>query len=255
MNSMKSLIKAEFRKLATVRSTYVIGLFAAGLIALFAFFVEGYSGISASPAEGLTAGSLNNLLLTSVTTIGVFIAITTTIQSIHEFRFNTITYTLTAAGSRHKVWWSKFIVAVIYGAVFTVAALLFSMICYYAGLALRGASLPPQDIDLLYVLGRSLFYGIGYSLLGLFLGTLVRSVALAVVSFFVLPSVVEPMLGVLLKDKADYLPFAALEQVIAAPLSPYAYGIGASRAALVWLGYLIAFTAISWYLFVRRDAR
>ena len=90
-------LKAEFKKLLSVRSTYLTSLaallFVAGLIAFYG------QGFKTEPKD------LNSLFL--VGTITIFSNITAIAGAIiallllaHEYRYNTIVYTLTASNSR-----------------------------------------------------------------------------------------------------------------------------------------------------------
>ena len=106
-------LKAEFRKLLTVRSTYFITLFALALLTFISLYVEGYKNGKDSVAAG---GSL--YLAGSITQhsgiLALFGAIVALLLLAHEYRYSTIVYTFTNARSRSKVLLAKMIVVFTY---------------------------------------------------------------------------------------------------------------------------------------------
>ena len=66
------------------------------------------------------------------------------------------------------------------------------------------------------------------------------------------PTTVEPLLGLLLKENTKYLPFTALDSTVGASISPNTLSSG--DAILVSTGYLLVTLAVTWLLFVKRDA-
>src|SRR3954467_14136812 len=101
---MVASIKAEFRKLWTVRSTYVLFLVAFALVAIFAFYAE---GIKASPATVQDAGKLAGEVTNAVVTVSLLGALAGVLLMTHEYRYNTIMYTLTSSNSRSKTLLAK----------------------------------------------------------------------------------------------------------------------------------------------------
>lgn len=106
--------------------------------------------------------------------------------------------------------------------------------------------------------GGVLFYNIAQIMLGLIFAMLTRSITAAIAIVFLAPATVEPLLGLLLKDKAAYLPYASLERVISAFGGEAAQIVSGSlsvgRAMIVSSIYLIVGFAITWVLFIKRDA-
>lgn len=253
---MIATVRAEFRKFFTVRSTYVVSVLALILIAIMAFYVEGYRGISGSAASALTDRALTEIIVNGVTTVSVFGAIISLLFMVHEYRHNTIVYTLTASNSRTKVLIAKAAVVIAYVTLFSAVAGLFAAGCYYLGLSLRGANLPGQTFEAFPLIGKTLFFNISYGLIGLMAGALTRNIAASIAALLILPAVVEPLLGLLLKHNAAYLPFAALDKVIALENSQPAVGgeLSAVRAMMAVCAYVAAGWLISWLLFLKRDA-
>lgn len=239
---MIPLIRAECRKLLTVRSTYFIAGSALLIIFFMSFYIEGIRGMSGQNVW------LMSLISDVSTTLSPFVAIMAILCMGHEYRFNTITYTLTAANSRAKVMLAKILVTLAYALTFTLIAWLFAALAY-----MGGASLSPHPDQAVVApqvfwgdVWRSIYFVLGFSMIGLLLAFLFRHVVGAMAALFIWPAV-ESLLSPLLRHNARNLPFNLLEQIHV--------GIGsASLAALLFLAYVIVGWLVVWYLFTRRDA-
>lgn len=243
---MIAAIKAEFRKLLTVRSTYFIFLIGLALVALFAGFIEGYRS---SPIQLMNPGKLMGEVTGAAPVVGILAAITSLLLWAHEYRHLTIMYTLTSTNSRNKVILAKIIVVTVYSLLFTAVLTTLSPLLTLAGIHLHGNTLAPQTFYYVDVAWRTLFYGWAYSMLGLMLAGLIRNQIGAIVVLFIVPSMVEGILTLLLKSNAIYLPFTALISVVNEnPALSY------TKAAGVFMVYLVVGWLITWVLFLRRDA-
>lgn len=253
---MYAALKSEFQKLLTVRSTFVISLLALVMIAIFAFYVEGLRGISGSASSELSPRAIEEIIVNAGGTVAAFSAIIAVLFMVHEYRYNTIVYTLTACKSRSKVLLAKIVTVTSYVVFFTLFAMAFAVGCYYLGLSLRDATLPPQDWNAAGAVGKALVYNISFSLIGLLTAIITRSIAAAVALIFLVPNTVEPLIGLLIKDNAVYLPFAALEKVVATSASQSLVQgeLAPGKAILIVSAYLIVGWAITWSLFLKRDA-
>lgn len=249
---MMSALKAEFRKLLTVRSTYIVTALVIVLVCLIAFYVEGWR---LTPAELYDPNQLASDVLggLNLTVFGAIIAI---LLVSHEYRYNTIMYTLTSINSRSKVLVAKIITISAYALFLAVLVGVLSPILTYLGLHAHGHSLAPQTLHVWNLAWRSLFYGWGYGMAGLLLAILIRSQVGAIAALFLIPGLAEQLLAQLVKSNAIYLPFTALSQVIDNGSAPAPGGghLTPSKAALVFLTYLVVGWVIAWYLFLRRDA-
>jgi ABC-type transport system involved in multi-copper enzyme maturation permease subunit len=244
---MLPIIRAEFRKLLTVRSTYAISGFALVLVGFIAFYGMGYKGWAALQPSS----ALQEHLLNAISIYQVFAAIVAMLLITHEYRYNTIMHTLTISNSRFKVLLAKIIVATIYGAAFTLIGLALTGLEIAAGVNLGGHGLGVQHLDIYSLLWRSLVFTCGGVLVGLVFGFLSRSIVFALTAFFIIPSTIEPLLHLLLKVNENYLPFTVQGQIIA-PGGPGAYSALASAG--VFLAYLASAWVIAAVLFIRRDA-
>jgi ABC-2 type transport system permease protein len=251
---MLNSLKSEFRKLLSVRSTYFITVILTVLVIFVAFYLEGWranSGQLHDPTQ--LAGDVTGALGTTV--FGAIVAI---LLVTHEYRYNTIMYTLTNSNSRSKVLLSKFIAISVYAVFLTILVGVLSPVMSYLGIHLHGHTLVPQTLHYGSLAWRSLFYGWGYGMAGLLLALLTRSQVASIVALFVIPGVVEQLLSHLLfKHNSVYLPFTALSQVLSGPSSgpdPTSSAFSSAHAALIYGAYLVVGGITAWVLFLRRDA-
>lgn len=242
---MFATLSAEFRKLLTVRSTYFISILAILLSAFFSFYL---SGFRATGEDGLNPFHLMGEINGTIGILPLFGALVAILLIAHEYRYNTIMYTLTSSNSRSKVLLAKFIVVTVYSVSFVLVGVVLSTLAMYLGLSIKNITLVDQIVYWKDVLWQGLFYAWGYGITGLLLGFLFRHVVGSIATLFLFPSTVEPLLGLLLKENAKYLPFTSLGYLNnPGPLS-------AGKAALVFGAYLAVGWIIAWILFVRRDA-
>ncbi|HJQ08307.1 MAG TPA: ABC transporter permease [Candidatus Saccharimonadales bacterium] len=250
---MMAAVRAEFRKLFTVRSTYITSILALLFIIFMAFYIEGFKGISGSAAARATETALSEIVV-NTSLSAIILSLIAMLFMTHEYRYNTVVYTLTAANNRLKVLAAKAVVIVLYAAAFALLCAGIGIAAYLAGLGLRGTTLAGQEFNVLYVFGKLLFYCVAYTLLGLLVATLIRNIAATIAVMFITPSAIEPLLSLLLKDKAGYLPFSALERVILSRGEPMPGDISVATAIVVTLIYLVIGWTIAGLLFRWRDA-
>ena len=249
---MINAIKSEVRKLLTVRSTYVIMLLALALVTLMAFYVEGYWGKSGSPAGSLAPTAVNEILVNTAGLAALFISIVSVLQVGHEFRYGTIAYTLTANSRRTKAFFAKGLVLTVFAIIFGMIVAAYSVISYKIGVSLRGASLPPQDLNLSLLLAKIVLYAIVYGLFGYFLTVIVKNIIVAIAVLLILPSTVEPLLSILLKDNAKYLPMSTFDAILGAETGRV--GQASGPAMILSVVYILVIGLIAWSLFLKRDA-
>lgn len=247
---MMPALKAEFRKLATLRSTYVIS----GLILVILLGVNfWFTGYRADVATTSRPDMLYNSIAGSVVTVGLFAAIIAVLNVTHEYRYNTITYTLTAARSRLAVFFAKVIAIMAYTFTYTLLTIVLVVGVILLGVNLQGADLIQQDLRLLDLLWRSLLYAGGYSMFGLLLAFIIRNQVASIVTLLVWSTTVEPLLSLLLKSKAQYLPFMALSALFSGNESGMVL-LPAGKAALTVVAYVLGLTIVAAILLRTRDA-
>lgn len=247
-------LKSEFRKILSVRSTLFIILIALAAVILFAFFIDGYNNDMAKKAHGFidNPNLLSDEVTNAITFVGVVGSIVGILLVTHEYRYNTIMYTLTAAKRRTVVLFSKFFVISVFALLFSVVFASLSPAMAALGIHLHHYQLIHQHFDAVNVISRAVFVGWGFAMFGALLASIIRVQVGAVTAFFLMPAMVEPLLGLLLKKHSVYLPFSSLGAVLQhnSQYSPISYG----HAALVALAYVVGGWLIAWVLFLRRDA-
>jgi ABC-type transport system involved in multi-copper enzyme maturation permease subunit len=239
---MLPLLRAELRKLTTVRSTYLLAALGLVLMGFLAFWVLGYRSPLGSPFIVMEA------VKNATMAISVFLSVIAILLVAHEYRFNTIMYTLTASNSRSKVLLAKVLTVFVLTVLFTLFA-----IGVTAALALLGANLgrdfvAAQEFHYVDVIWRTLFYIVGSVMSALLIAVLFRHVVGAIVTYLIVPTTIEGLLGLLLKENTKYLPFSSLEQVNTGSL------LSPGKAALIFSAYLVVGWIVAWVLFLRRDA-
>jgi ABC-2 type transport system permease protein len=242
-------LKAEFRKVFSVRSTYIIFAIVLVLLLFFGFFISGWR-IDTSDLHN--PGTLVGDVYGAVSVVSIFIGIMTVLLVSHEYRYNTILHTLTLSNRRSKVLLAKILVVTGLSIVFTLVVSALSPLLAVWGLNAHHLHLVHQNIPYVNTLWRSLFYGWGYAMLALLIAVLIRNQIGSIVTLLIVPGTVEALLGLVLKKNVAYLPFSALKTVVGQ--GQYSNSITPAHATLVFAAYLIVGGAIGWILFLRRDA-
>jgi ABC-type transport system involved in multi-copper enzyme maturation permease subunit len=107
---MSNVLRAEFRKILSVRSTYVITAVALLLTAFLSFYVQGFKRYELIiPSKSAESLFLASTIMQHASTLGIFCAFIAVLLMTHEYRYNTIVYTLAASNSRSKVLAAKII--------------------------------------------------------------------------------------------------------------------------------------------------
>lgn len=243
---MLATLRSEYRKLLTIRSTYVILGLALLLLGFISYWVLGYRG------ENFGQFRLMESVMTMGQATSLFVTIIAVLLITHEYRYNTIMYTLTAANSRTKVLFAKLIVILSFTVTFTVLGALMAVGLTWLGTEVRGIEIAAQQFYYWDAAWRLLYYMCAYAVMGFLLGLLFRHVVGAIVTLFLVPTTVEPLLGLLLKDNTKYLPFSSLEQVMSGQM--LTSSLTPTKAASLFTVYLVGTCIVAWVLYVRRDA-
>lgn len=243
---MMNAIRAEFRKLFSVRSTYVLILLALLVELLLAFYAN---GVKASN-EGLASTTyLSSQPTQAITLLGIFGALIAILLVTHEYRYNTILYTLTAAKSRSTVLFAKVVATTCFSVVFTIIMSLIAVLLVFIGIKIGGGNLAAQSFPLAEMVWKTLLIGWGYAMFGLILAFIIRVQPGVIAALFLIPSTLESILGIVLKNNVAYLPFTALSNV--GLNNPE---ITAGKSAIILLAYVLGGLLVSLILFNKRDA-
>lgn len=243
---MITAIKAELRKLFTVRSTYVLTIFALGLTLLIDFWAVGYK------ATGKIAHDyVQTAVFDSLVGVGVFAGVVGILLVTHEYRYNTIYYALTGTTNRLKFLGAKYIAILAYTVVFALAVIALAVLAVLIGLHMGDRQMPAQTLQWGKMLGFGLLYLFGMASFGFVFASLIRNQIGTLVAFFVAPGTIEGLASLVLKQRTAYLPFTALGNTISNVPNLY---ISRVESALVVLAWLVVGWTIAAILFVKRDA-
>ena len=248
---MINQISAEFKKVFTIRSTYVIFALMFALMFFFGFYVGGWH---LDKLDLLDPRQLYRTAQQSINFLAIFPALIALLLITHEYRYNIISYSLTISNSRSKVLASKIIVVTILSLITTSIVLVASPIFARWGISANGLKLVHQNFYFWDIAWKGLVFGWGYAMVGLLLGALIRNQIGAIVVLFIVPDTVEGLLSIWLKNNTDYLPFTALHTMLGAGLNSSGATIAPVHALYVFLAYLLGGWVIAWYLFIKRDA-
>jgi len=245
---MLGTLRSEIRKLLTVRSTYLLVGSAIIIVLFYAGFVTGYR---INPAQLHDPTFLSQQVRGAVGFVTLFAGIAGLLLLAHEYRHNTIIYTLTLAKNRSSVLLAKIIVVSVFMMLFGLFIMVLSPLATVVGAHLHGLHLVPQTLDYGNLLWRCLFYVWGYGMFALILTALIRNQIGAIVTLLVMPTLAENILSLLLKGNTKYLPFTSLESVVNDRAVGNATPGHSARVALL---YIVVGWAVAWYLFLKRDA-
>jgi ABC-2 type transport system permease protein len=254
---MMASVRAEFRKLLTVRSTYIIAGLAFLMMLVFAFYIEGFK---AKPEALNNPSLLAGEVISAINAVAGLLALVGLLLMTHEYRYNTIMYTLTASKSRTRTLLAKIIVVSCFALFVSLLVGLLSPTLTYLGVHLHGHTMAAQVIPVGNLLWRCLFFGWGYAMAALLFAALIRNQVGAIVAYFIIPGPLEALMSLLLKNNALYLPFTALMQVTNTATGGEPAGASITRhlspgkGALVFMAYLVIGWIVAWILFLRRDA-
>lgn len=300
---MKASLKSEIRKLFTVRSTYVLvtlALLVIGLVAYFGtsvvtydeavcssngellhstndpeYYIEedskepacdGETVVTVITERTLPKEHLLNGMQNAIPTITTLVTIIVVLFMAHEFRYNTISYSLTAINSRSKFLLSKLLVAIGFTVGVSLLAIGVMLSVTFIAIAIKDLKLPAQDFNWLYVVLRYLAYSLANVLIGLGIVILVRNLVAGIAAIFVLPMINQLFAGLLMWREVEptkFLPFSALERFgrVSGDVIPeqgMVFGATEGQASVVVSGWvtlvwLLVLWIVAWWIFIKRD--
>ena len=250
---MSNLIAAEFAKLVTTRTTWVItalGAVFAGVGAAFFLFESEFSG-EFTGTDAQIAATVDQIGGLSVIVLVVGVLVMTT-----EFRHATIGRTLQLTPSRTRVLGAKIIVGAIYGVVFFLVGLaVIAVLLAVAGIGV--------ELDIGAAVIDSLWQGpLGLALTAVFgvaIGALLRSQVVAITASLVYVMLVETLVNQFAPQVARWLPFQALnglflsDEVMASMPEGMAQPLEPGIALAVFIGYVVVTAAAAVVLMRVRD--
>jgi hypothetical protein len=246
---MINSIRAEFRKILSVRSTYFIVLICLVIVALFAGYGD---GIKATAAQLRDPTRLASESYSAALFVGLVVALIGLLSFGHEYRYNGIMYTLTASNSRLKSLFAKMLVITVISAITSTLFTFFSPLCTILAVHLHHQELGPQTFNVWDILWHCLFIGWGYAMYAFILVGIIRSQVGSIVMYLLIPLIGENILAQIFKSLPQYLPFQSLQSV--APIAAGPHPASLTHYVTVALLYIGSGLLVTTVLFVRRDA-
>lgn len=244
---MINSLKSEFRKLLTIRSTYVLLTIAVLLgSVLIGFWIFGYKDVDHATQN---SSALMDMLLQAVSTASLFLSFAVILLVCHEYRYNTIMYNLTNTSRRSKFFLIKYLAVIIFSLLVAAVVMLLAWALFYLGLHLHNLTPVAQHVPLWNMLWQSAATVIGNISYAFIIAMLLRSLIGAIALFLVVPTTVENLLSLLLHDNTKYLPFTALGNLSSLG-TKISYGFSLS----VVLAYVVIGGLVAYVLFMKRDA-
>lgn len=257
---MTGVLRYEWLRLRTVRSTWVLIALAIVLPVALTFFVawstagfliEGEQAGPGGPgSEGFAPAGLSG---PTVLLLGALLVTIGAAAFGQEYRHGLIRITLAAFPHRSTVFLAKIIMVTLVVSVTTVVAIILIAVANHLGLLLGGASASTDVVGSLQVQVRGLLVVLFFVLVALAITALTRNQPIGILVPIIAAAVVEPIISViaLLQNWTwiDWvLPFNG---AIAAVATTGAEAWGHLAVSLVWLLVLLI---PAWVLFTRRDA-
>ncbi len=245
---MIAAIRSELRKILTLRSTYIILAFAFIIVVLMNGWATGYK--HGPLDENFVSGIIRNTLQGMSFLLGIVVLL----QVAHEYRYNTIYYTLTLTKRRTTVFLAKVIVATV--AMLTGAIILIALgvVSGVIGVAASGAALGAQTIPWGDIVLKGSMYVWGVGMFALIITFLLRNQVGAIVMYLFGVNIAEQLLSLILKSNTGYLPFRALEGVIMQASVQSGYVFSPEKSMIIVTCWIAVAGFAAWILFLKRDA-
>jgi len=253
MRALTDAVRMETRRVATVRSSYLvtgIAVFGGAVIALMtALLAPEHTALSRSrTVAALTAGGDG----VPMSPVGGLLAILGVLSVGQDYRYRLLPAVFTAVPRRVAVVLARLtVLGVLALAVATVTSLVGAAICSLLGRT------PAHDRGTLRVVGTFWVLSVLWTWLGAGLTWILRSSAGSVSVLLLGPLLVEPLILLLgsagssaLRHRLSWLPFAAARQALG-PMRGTATTLGALAAGVVFTLVTLAVVALG-TLFVRR---
>ncbi|MFF5982989.1 ABC transporter permease [Streptomyces olindensis] len=199
---MLNALRYELVRIRTLRSTWILLAAGAALQFLVAYMAAGHSDQTRlwRFLASFNTGTLPLVLLFPMAiVVGAFG---------HEYRYRTITTTVLTLKSRPVVLASKAVISAVLAAVTGVLLVLVTLLAQ----VLRGGA-PDDRARIGQVLAAVVLYAVLSFLVGLGLAALTRNATVAMIVMLAVPSVVETLLGSVLK-KWWMVPFFSAESLV-----------------------------------------
>jgi ABC-2 type transport system permease protein len=254
---MTALLRAEWRKVTTVKLGWgmLLGAMALTALGVVAQIASNGSRGGGELALPLAASATQKSIAASAASAYLFSVVVGIILITTEFRHFTSRPTFLIEPRRGRVIVAKMLVAALVGVVYGVVCAATTAAIMVPWLGALGVTIHWTDGAVLESLLSAIVVIAIFAVVGIGVGVLVRNQIAAVIGTLAYLFVIEPLIQIIpvVKSVYPYLPGAAAGAITGAgrgagssPLNPWA-------GALVLLGWGLLFAALGWILTIRRD--
>jgi ABC-2 type transport system permease protein len=254
---MTALLRAEWRKVMTIRLWWgmLLGAMALAALGVVAQIASNVSRSGREFALPLSVSATQKSIAASAASAYLFSVVVGIILITTEFRHFTSRPTFLIEPRRGLVILAKMLVAALVGVVYGVVCAATTAAIMVPWLGALGVTIHWTDGGVLESLLSAIVVIAIFAVVGIGVGVLVRNQIAAVIGALAYLFVIEPLIQIIpiVKSVYPYLPGAA-----AGAITGVARGAGASLltpwlGALVLLGWGLLFAALGWILTIRRD--
>ncbi len=241
---MTALISAEFLKLRTIRSPWLL-LLAAQLVV-----IAGVSGLMVNGGD-VHLASTQAAAVRHAGLVSLFSLILGIMAVALEYRHKTITDAFLATPRRGQVIGSKLVVYSLVGLLFGLISAVVAVIAAAIWLTAKGTSLDLSSGELWRTLIGSVIWNATFAALGVGLGALVRNMAGAIAAALAWSALIEGVVGQLIGSFSRWLPVASGSTVVGMRSS--SSSLPQWGAALMLVAYAGLFAVLAIVVTTRRD--
>jgi ABC-2 type transport system permease protein len=244
-----AVVAYEQRRISTIRSTWVILAVTVALAGGLAALTAALSNIDSETGQRGAPATMDTVLSSvSNPIVLVPISVLAAMAFGGEYRFGLIRQTLTAFPRRTSVFLAKLWVSVLWMAAFLLLAAV--VVLAVSFLFKSNLVFEPFTATNLAVIGRSILFGIGYSLFAFALVVMTRNQALSIVIVILWALLVETIITGFLGSRYEWLP----KVLPMTSGSGFVGGEDVLRNGMVFGAWLLVFLLVAWVLLLRRDA-
>jgi ABC-2 type transport system permease protein len=255
--TMPRVVKSEWIKLRTVRSTVITVLGAAAAVIAIGALAASVSAGTVVPPGGRAFGEATDptgVSMSGVMLAQLVVAVVGVLAISNEYSNGMIRSYFAAVPARLPVLWAKTIVV---GVVVSVVSMLATLIAFFVGGSILGSGVTLSDPGVLRaVLGSGLYLG-GIAVLAVAVGALLRHTAGSISVLFVSLLLLPNLIGLLLPDSwadsiSPYLPTNAGAAFTSVVPAGNLLSVGAGIA--VFLGWIVVLIGGAAWRMTHKDA-
>jgi ABC-2 type transport system permease protein len=252
---MINLLRAEWRKVTTIKLGWGMLLGAMAVSALFVVAQIASNGAARSVALPLTSPSTQKAIAATASTAYLFSIVVGIILITTEFRHFTSRPTFLIEPRRGLVIVAKIVVAAVVGVIYGVACAAVTAAVMIPWFAAKGITIGWISYGVLQSLIADIIVIAIFAVVGIGLGVLIRNQIAAVIGALVYLFVLEPLINIVpvIQNVYPYLPGAAAAAITGAGRGLGNSQLDALQGGLVLLGWGLLFAAGGWIFTIRRD--